>query len=68
MSNVIDWSKYGRAPAPSRARPDITLEYHGDGARTWCTATFPIEQFATVKSMVDRQIEFWKQGENDAAT
>ncbi|MCM2493050.1 hypothetical protein [Burkholderia glumae] len=24
MSNVIDWSKYGRAPA--RRRPEITLE------------------------------------------
>ncbi|WLE58355.1 hypothetical protein GIY62_14595 [Burkholderia plantarii] len=64
MSNVIDLSKYGRAPA--RERPEITLEYHGDDTRTWCTATFPVERIGDVKSMVDRQIEFWEKGENDA--
>ncbi|MEK6346395.1 MAG: hypothetical protein V4764_02885 [Burkholderia sp.] len=61
MSNVIDWTKYGRAPR--REQPEITITYHGaehDGKRIWCTATFPLERADDVKALIDQQIEFWK--------
>ncbi|WP_257803308.1 hypothetical protein [Burkholderia glumae] len=59
MSNVIDWSKYGRGK--KRQQPEIQLEYRRDGDRIVCTATFPIDRLDDLKSMIDRQIEYWEK-------
>lgn len=57
MSNVIDWTKYGRTkPTP----PAYEITYHGDSDRTWCTARFPLERYEEVKGRIEEQIQFWK--------
>ncbi|MDN7595057.1 hypothetical protein QZM01_13470 [Burkholderia multivorans] len=58
MNNVIDWSKYGRAPR--REKPTIDITYSGDGKRVWCVAKFPIERFDDAKEMIERQIRYWE--------
>ncbi|MFL9918816.1 hypothetical protein PQR75_26230 [Paraburkholderia fungorum] len=58
MSNVIDWSKYGRGKKPEK--PSYEITYHGDGERIWCTAMFPIERFDKVQDQIKTQIDYWK--------
>lgn len=59
MSNVIDWSKYGRFP--KREQMEIEIVYSGDGQRVWCVAKFPIERYDLAKEMIERQIQYWER-------
>ncbi|MDN7825129.1 hypothetical protein QZN01_20975 [Burkholderia cenocepacia] len=59
MSNVIDWSKYGRGP--KRIQMEIEIVYSGDGQQVWCVAKFPIERYDVAKEMIERQIQYWER-------
>ncbi|KHJ63125.1 hypothetical protein [Burkholderia glumae] len=58
MSNVIDLSKYGRAP--KRREFDTSVSYRLEGDRIICTAIFPVEKFEAVKAMIESQIAYWE--------
>ncbi|NPT36222.1 hypothetical protein [Paraburkholderia xenovorans] len=59
MTNVIDWSKYGRA---KRKDPKWEVTYEGnargDGIRI--TAVFETEDLDEVVASIRRQIQYWK--------
>ena len=41
------------------AYPGYRLHYQGDGARTWCTAVFPVSRFNEVVAHIQAQINSW---------
>lgn len=61
MSNVIDWSKYGRGP--KRETPKWKVTYSGNATKDGITVTaiFPLECFDEVAKSIKEQIEFWKR-------
>ncbi|PRE27336.1 hypothetical protein C6P72_07810 [Burkholderia gladioli] len=55
MSNVIDWSKYGRKK--KRHELDTSVTYR---RQIICTASFPVGKFEAVKAMIEAQIVLGK--------
>lgn len=61
MSDVIDWSRYGRMP--KRERVEIEVSYREEGGRIICTASFPLDRADEVLARLKAQREFWRGGE-----
>lgn len=64
MSQVIDWSKYGRS---KREKPQVEITYQGNeaGTGTVVTAVFPLEHLDYVIERLRAQRDYWKaEGKN----
>lgn len=63
MSQVIDWSRYGRS---KRQKPKWEVTYSGDETQDGfvVTAVFPIECLEEVMKHIKAQRDFWEPGES----
>lgn len=62
MSDVIDWSQYGRPK--KRELQEIEIAYREEGGRIVCTASFPIDRLDELFDRLKAQRDFWaKSGE-----
>lgn len=57
MSQVIDWSRYGRIPA--RTMPEIDLSFRDVDGRIICSASFPVDRLDEVITRLKAQRDFW---------
>jgi hypothetical protein len=64
LSNVIDWSKYGRVPA--REQQEIQISYREEAGRIVCMASFPIDRLHEVFDRLKAQRDFWRRASLDA--
>lgn len=60
MSDVFDWSKYGRGKRPEKVKWEVTYAGNdrGDGIRI--TAVFEPGDLDEVVASIRRQIQYWK--------